>query len=164
MFTTLATVVANGVLLRKRLTKRCKTKADKVFIILCCSDTGVGLFSIPIISIPLFKWDVSAFDYMNHLIWIFSTCFPYGFSWILVVIIAIDRVLIVTKGQTYKKYITLKCLYWIITFCLFFMLTIIILYMTTYKLFKGHSNVMVYTVLLSELAFISITILPYLYL
>ena len=163
IFTTLAIVISNGVLLWKLLSKRRKTRADKIFIILCCSDTGVGLFSIPVISIPLFKWDVSAFDYMNHLIWIFSACFPYGFSWILVVIIALDRVLVVTKGQTYKGYISIKTLYWIIIFCLFFMLTIIILYMMKYRLFKRQSNVMVYTVLLTEFLFIVITILAYLY-
>lgn len=115
-FIALAIVISNGVLQRKLFKKRYKTRADKIFIILSCSDIGVGLFSIPIISLPLFKWDVSAFDmhrtfdYMYHFIWIFSTSFPYGFSWTLVLIIALDRVFIITKGQIYKQYITMKTL------------------------------------------------------
>ena len=95
IFTGLAIVISNGVFLWKLFMKKYKTRADKIFIILSCSDIGFGLFSIPIISLPLFKWDISAFvihdafDYIYHLIWLFSASFPYIFSWILVVI---DRV------------------------------------------------------------------------
>ena len=55
IFTALAIIISNGALLWKLFKKRYKTRADKIFIILSCSDIGVGLFSIPIISLPLFK-------------------------------------------------------------------------------------------------------------
>lgn len=47
IFKTLAIVISNGVLLHKLYKKRCKSRADKIFIILSCSDLGVGVFSIP---------------------------------------------------------------------------------------------------------------------
>ena len=149
IFTALAIVISNGVLLWKLFKKRYKTRADKIFIILSCSDIGVGLFSIPIISLPLFKWDASAFDmhhtfdYIYHFICIFAASFPYGFSWTLVAIIALDRVFIITKGQIYKQYITMKTLYWIITFCLILILAIVIIFIMRYKLFKGYSQAIV---------------------
>lgn len=80
IFTTLAIVILNGVLLHKLYKKRCKSRADKIFIILSCSDLGIGVFSIPIISISLFKWNVSAINYTHGAIWIFTASFPYGFS------------------------------------------------------------------------------------
>ena len=170
IFTALAIIISKGALLRKLFKKRYKTRADKIFIILSCSDIGVGLFSIPIISLPLFKWDVSAFDihntfdYIYHFIWIFSACFPYGFSWILVVIIALDRVFIITKGQMYKQYITMKTLYWIITFCLLFILAIVTIFIMRYELFKRYSQAVAFIVLFTELLFIFIIILAYIYL
>ena len=160
IFTALAIVTSNGLLLHKLFKKRCKTRADKIFIILSCSDVGVGLFSIPITPIPLFS--VSAYVYPS--LWIFSPYFPYGFSWILVVIIALDRVFIVTKGQSYKQYITMKTLYWIIIFCLLFVLVTVILFITRHMLFKQHSNKIFYLIPLTELSFIFITIVAYIYL
>ena len=160
IFTALAIVTSNGLLLHKLFKKRCKTTADKIFIILSCSDVGVGLFSIPITSIPLFS--VSAYVYPS--LWIFSAYFPYGFSWILVVIIALDRVFIVTKGQSYKQYIAMKTLYWIIIFCLLFVLVTVILFITRHMLFKQHSNKIFYLIPLTELSFTFITIVAYIYL
>ena len=49
-----AIVISNGILLHKLFMKRCKTRPDKIFITLSCSDISVSLFSIAIISIPLF--------------------------------------------------------------------------------------------------------------
>ena len=160
IFTGLAIVISNGVLLRKLFMKKYKTRADKTFIILSCSDIGFGLFSIPIISLPLFKWDISAFvihyafDYIYHFTWLFSASFPYIFSWILVVIIALDKVFIIIKGQMHKKYITMKTLNRI-TFCLIFMLAIVIIF---HMLFKGNAPVNFFTVMFMELSFIFITI------
>ena len=124
--TALAIAISNGTLMWKLFKKRRKTRADKIFIILSCSDIGVGIFSIPLVSAPLFKWDVSALDYTYNFTWIFPACFPYGFSCILVVIIELDRVFVITKGQRYKQYIPMKTLYWIITVCLVFILAIVI--------------------------------------
>ena len=69
ILTVLAIRILNGILLWEILQKRHKPKADKIFIILSCSDNSDGLSSILIISIPLFKWDVKVFDYIHHLIY-----------------------------------------------------------------------------------------------
>lgn len=52
---------------------------------------------------------------MDPFIRIFPAYFPYGFSCTLVVIIALHKIITVTKGQIYKNNITMKALYWIIT-------------------------------------------------
>ena len=69
IFTALAIRILNGILLWEIFQKRCKPKADKIIIILSCSDNSDGLSSILISSIPLFKWDVKVFDYIHHLIY-----------------------------------------------------------------------------------------------
>ena len=149
IFTALTIVISTGILMRKLFKKRYKTRADKIFIILSCSDIGVGLFSIPVTSLPLFKWDVSAFDinntfdYIYHFIWIFSAYFLYSFSWILVVTIAL---FIITKGHIYKEVITMKRLYWIITFCLLFTLGVVITFIMRYTLFRRFPQVVTFIV------------------
>ena len=57
IITALAIAISNGTLLWRLLKNGMKRRADKIFIILSCSDIGVGLFSIQLVSIPLFKWD-----------------------------------------------------------------------------------------------------------
>ena len=128
IITALAITIWNSTLLGKLFKKRSKTSADRIFIILSCSDIGVGIFSIQTVSIPLFKWEIkiNALDYIHCFLWIFPACFPYGFSWMLIVIIALDRVFVITKGQMYKQYITMKTLYWIITVCLVLILATVI--------------------------------------
>ena len=75
----------------------------------------------------------------------------------------------ITKGQMYKQYITMKTLYWIITFvsfsfCLVLILATVIPVSLKHDLFKQHLHVIVYVVLLTELLFIFITLLGYMYL
>ena len=50
IFTATAIVTSNGLLLSKLLKKRLKTRADKMLIILSCSDIVVGLSSVPVSS------------------------------------------------------------------------------------------------------------------
>ena len=142
--TTLTIVISNCILLHKLYQKGCKSRADKFFIILSCSDIGVGLFSIFFISIPFSKWNVSAINYMHGSIWIFTACFPYSFLWILVVTIALDKASSVPKGQIYKNCTTMKVLYRVITICLLFVLAIVILLARRHNSFKGYSQVIVF--------------------
>ena len=51
IFTALAITTSNALLLHRLLKKKQKTRADKMFIILSCSDIAVGLFSLPVISL-----------------------------------------------------------------------------------------------------------------
>ena len=145
IITALAITISNSALLGKLFRKGSKTRAHRIFIILSCSDIGVGIFSIPMVSIPLFKWKIkiNALDYTHCFLWIFPACFPYSFSWMLIVIIAFDRVFVITKGQMYKQYIIMK---------------------TKHDLFKQHLHVIIYVVYLTELLFIFITLVAYMYL
>ena len=52
MSTALITVLSNGMLLHKLLRKTPKTRPDKLFIVMSCSDIGVGLFTVSILSLP----------------------------------------------------------------------------------------------------------------
>ena len=151
IFTALAIITSNALLLHRLLEKQRKTRADKIFTILSCSDIGVGLFSIPVISLELFSCAAHVFGaiFPFYLLWNFAACFPFIFSWTLIIIIALDRVLIITKAQIYKKYITMKLLYWVI--------------MELQR--NGHNSYMTfYIVLLFELCFIVVTVIAYAYL
>ena len=64
----------------------------------------------------------------------------------------------------YKQYITMKTLYWIITFCLLFILAIVTIFIMRYELFKRYSQAVAFIVLFTELLFIFIIILAYIYL
>ena len=163
IFTGLAIIISNSILLHKLLIKSSKTRADKVFIILSCFDIIVGLFSVPIISLPLFIRDFDTLGFIMFLIWTFSSYFPYCFSWTLIIIIALDRVFIITKGYNYTKYVPMKVLYRVIIFCLLFILVIIILTIME-KTMGFNSCIMVYVQLALEICFIIITVVAYIYL
>ena len=60
IFTATAIVTANGLLFYKLLKKKLKTTADKMFIILSCSDIGVGLSSVLMSSLSLFVKNLDA--------------------------------------------------------------------------------------------------------
>ena len=117
IFTALAIVTSNSVLLYKLSKKKQKTRTDKIFIILSCSDIGVGSFSIPLISLQLFICDHGFVYAMFPLVWYFSGSFPYIFSWTSTIIITLDRALILTKAHVHKKYITMKVLIGLLYFC-----------------------------------------------
>ena len=126
IFTALAITTSNALLLHRLLKKKQK-RADKMFIILSCSDIAVGLFSLPVISLEWFSCAANVFVavFSSYLIWNFAVCFPFFFSWTLIIIITLDRVLIITKAHVYKKCITMKVLYWVITFFLLFIFILV---------------------------------------
>ena len=90
--------------------------------------------------------------------------FPYGFSWAPIVIVALDRVLIITKGHIYKKIITQKVLNCIILIALFGVTTMAILNPMRGKFPRQVSQVIQYTQLTFETFFIFITFVAYIYL
>ena len=162
VFTALAIVTSNVVLLYRLSKKKQKMRADKIFIMLSCSDIGVGLFSIPVMSLELFICD-HGYVGMSSVVWDFSAHFPYSLSWTLTIIIALDRVLIVTKGQVYKKYITMKVLYWVIIICLLLTFTMTTLFALE-KHSKRNSHIIFYAIASVELCFICVTIVSHVYL
>ena len=162
--TALVIVISNSVLLNKLFKKKLKTRADKVFIILSCYDIGVGLFSVPINSLPLFmkEWDLLCkFSPVIR----FFTYIPYSFSWIVVMIIALDRVLIITKGHAYKKYVTIKRLYCITILTILFVFgTVISIVMEDSLSPPEVRRKMLYVQLVAETSLIITTIVAYIYL
>ena len=163
IFTALAIITSNVLLLYKLLTKKQKTRADKMFVILSCSDTDVGSFSIPMMSLELFTCDFVA-GRMLFLLLEFLIPFPFTFSTILIMIIALDRVFIITKARVYKKYITIKVLYWIIIICLLLNFVILTLYIMEITLELSSFKVVHILLLSGELCFIFIIIMAYIYL
>ena len=166
VFTALAIITSNALLLHRLLKKKKKqkTRADKIFIILFCSDIAVGLFSPPVISLELFWCAANVFVaiFSSYSFWNFVICFPFFFSWTLIIIIALDRVFIITKAQVYKKCITMKVLYWVITFSLLFIFVLVTVAITELK--RNNSYSTLHIVHLIELFFIFITIIAYAYL
>ena len=161
ILTTIAIVTSNGLLLYKLLKKRLKTRADKMFIILSCSDIGVGLSSVPMSSLPLF---IKNFDALCMLSPILRFFFYIPYSWSVITTVALDRVLIITKGYWYKKYVTMKHLYGLTTFSLLANLIMAITIAMDGELLDGLSFAMRYTQTVGEVFFIIVTIVTYMYL
>ena len=166
IFTALAIITSNALLLHRLLKKKQKTRADKMFIILSCSDIAVGLFSLPVISLKLFSCAANVFVavFSSYALWNFAAYFPFIFSWTLIIIIALDRVFVITKAQVYKKCCTMKVLYWVITLCL--LLTFVMLTLAIKELQRNgrNSHMTCYIILLFEFCLIFITIMVYAYL
>lgn len=76
---------------------------------------------------------------------------------IIYVIITLDRVLTLTKGQILKNYITMKILYWITAVCLLLFLVVAILLRMRDELFEGYMQVIVFIVLFIKLPFVLVT-------
>ena len=161
-FTAFVIVISNGLLLQTFSKKTTKSRADKMFIILSSSDFGVGLISVPVVSLTLFITDCDILKILSPAVECFAL-FPYGFSWAVIVIIALDRVLIITKGHIYKKIITQKVLHCIIVIVLFGVITMAILNPMRGELPGQVSEVIQYTQLTFE-TFIFITFVAYIYL
>ena len=162
IFTALAIITSNVVLLRKLLKKKPKTRADKMFIILSCSDTGVGLFSIPMMSLELFTCDL-VIGVMLPLLGDFLILFPYTFSTTLIMIIALDRVFGITKAHVYKKYITMKVLYRVIMLCLLLSFVVVMLYIME-KTLELNSFPIIHILISGEICLVFVTIMAYIYL
>ena len=76
---------------------------------------------------------------------------------VIYVIITLDRVLTLTKGQILKNYITMKILYWITAVCLLLFLVVAILLRVRDELFEGYMQVIVFIVLFIKLPFVLVT-------
>ena len=94
---------------------------------------------------------------------VFLALFPCRFSATLIMIVALDRVFIITKAQVYKKYITMKVLYWIIMLCLLLNIVMVALCIMEITL-ELISSTVIHILLSGELCFIFIIIMVYIYL
>ena len=156
-------VIANGLLLYKLLEKKQKSRTDKLFIILSLSDICVGLVAVPVTSLPFFIADFEILCKLSPSL-IFFFYFPYIFSWTMVIIISVDRVIMVTRNRMYQKFVTMKVLYFVIVFILLkdiLSVTFMSLYLDALEF---SNKLLQFTFLFIESFFIFSTVISYLYL
>ena len=151
-------MISNVLLLHALICKKRKTRPDKLFIIVSSSDVGVGLFSIPLVSLPLFTKHLDVICIISPAINFFLYC-PYMFSWTMVIIIAVDRVFLITKGHICEKYITMKVLFQLIAFVLVFDFVVGTFVALGKEYLKGIHPLILYTQV-----FIRLTVAAYIYL
>lgn len=163
IFTACAIIVTNSLLLNKFVRKKPKTRPDKLFVILTRTDLGVGLFSIPLISLSLFIKDFD-FPWMFSPLMHFFVYSLYGFSRIVLTITALDRIIIIMKGSIYENYITLKILYCSIAFILLLVLVGVISITINGEFLERIPPSIQYAQLVLEPTFIIVTIAAYIYL
>ena len=106
-----------------------------MFITLSFSDICVGLLSVPTIFLTLFTQNLDVLC-MIFSIMKFFLYLPYGFSWFMIIIITIDRVLLITKGHIYKTHITMKVIYSITVFSILLNLAVATLVDNGSKVFE----------------------------
>ena len=157
------TVIANGLLMYKLLEKKQKRRTDKLFIILSLSDICVGLVSVPVTSLPFFITDFEILCKLSPSL-IFFFYFPYIFSWTIVIIISIDRVLIVTRCHMYQKFVTMNVLYFLIAFLLLKDILSVIFMSLYLDPLEFSNKFLQFTLLFIESLFIFSTVISYLYL
>ena len=157
------TVIANGLLLRKLLEKKQKRRTDKLFTILSLSDICVGLASVPVTSLPFFITDIKILCKLSPLL-IFFLYFPYIFSWTMVIIISVDRVMMVTRNRMYQKFVTMKVLYFVIAFILLKDILSVIIMSLYLDALEFSNKLLQSTFLFIESFFIFSTVISYLYL
>ena len=95
----LLVLITNGVLLRRLLLKKAKTRHDKLLSILSLSDMGVEAFSSPSLLVLVF---ITNPDVLCKILTINQVFLHFSmiFSWFMVIIIAIEMSLILSRiGQ-----------------------------------------------------------------
>ena len=99
-------VVTSVLVLHHIYRKVRRTRSEMLFVFLSISDIGVDLLSQTSVRIyPLFTNSVieCGSSVFLKVIGFFFLFFPYTFSYIITTIIAIDRLLVVTKQHSYEN-------------------------------------------------------------
>ena len=105
-----ANVIAIRVLINQRVQTREQKMFIKMFILLSTSDIVVGIFTVPF-TMLLFYPEISEDIYCKLLpVIIYAIYTPVNFSWTTTIVIALDRILLITQSQIYVQYMTGKML------------------------------------------------------
>ena len=115
-----AILFTNTSLLWCLCSQRRKVRATNLFIIQSITDISVGLFSLPLVAWEVFKIPRTVGCSVPCELLIIFHYFPHIFSWMLTIVIAIDRWLVVTKGSKYKNVVTTRTLLKILMVLFFF--------------------------------------------
>ena len=105
--TSAAIIIVNCILLWRLVFRVKKTRSTILFIFLSASDILVAVISIPILALALFKPNTKGCVTSCYAFILFNY-FPYGYSWVLTVAIALDRCFLVTNKHKYEKVISKK--------------------------------------------------------
>ena len=108
-------IVSSFWVIKSIYSKRKKSRTDVLFTTASISDIGVGLFGLPSVGLLgacKFTKFVKCSTFLNCLIYA-SSFFPC-FSYLITTVIAIDRLLVITKDSNYKKFVTRRRLKFIV--------------------------------------------------
>ena len=105
--TSAAIIIVNCILLWRLVFRVKKTRSTILFIFLSVSDIFVAVISIPILALALFKPNTKGCVTSCYAFVLFNY-FPYGYSWVLTVAIALDRCFLVTNKHKYEKLLSRK--------------------------------------------------------
>ena len=114
-------VATSGLVLRHIYSKVTRSRTDLLFVVLSISDIGVGVLSQTVLGLwalcnssPVDCSDSAVLGIAGF----FLMFFPYMFSHTVTTIMAIDRLLVVTKHQFYENFVTRRILKGAVTFSL----------------------------------------------
>ena len=111
-------ILSSSLVIKQIHNKKKKTRADEMFLILMISDITVAIISMPALGVLSPLWNELLTESANGSKIPFAAtafCFevPYTFSYMVTVIIAVDRLFIITQHRRYERIITrkrLKCI------------------------------------------------------
>ena len=114
---------------------------NSMLFILSISDIGVGAFSLPVHGIFwYFQQNEPDIPFIMKVLQIFFGDFPYSFSFLITMVIALDRLFVVTLQQKYKNIVTEKMLK--LGIAVLFLVTLSYISMTSYyMLLIGKDNI-----------------------
>ena len=106
---------------------------NSMFVIHSISDIAVGVFSLPVHGIFwYFQQNQRDIPLVIKSFQIFLGDFPYTFSFSIAIIIALDRLFVVTLQQKYKNTVTEKMLK--LAIAVLFLVTLSYIFMTSYHM------------------------------
>ena len=159
-------VIANTAVIRALVSQRCQTREQKMFILLSTSDIVVGIFTVPFTNI-LFYTEISEDIYCKLFpVIIYAIYTPVNFSWTTTIVIALDRILLITLNRIHVKYMTGKilCYIFVQNFLIANLLSIWSIVTVKYPPKILDANPFTITLSVLELTFIIITASLYIYL
>ena len=162
----LITITINLLFIKRLLKSKVQSRPNKLFFIMSLSDAGVGMFTIPVTSLPLFTRDWDLICKLSPLL-LFFTYFPFTFSWFMVIMISLDRVFMITKFKFYGRYVTMKVLYGII-FSIMILIIIVTLFISATDTYLNSNKIFHFRLTLAQIILeftsIIVVIIAYIYL
>ena len=159
-------LAVNVAVIKSLLTQRRKKRTCKLFILLSVSDVVVGAVTIPL-AMLLFYTYIPEDTYCKLVpVIIYFIYAPFKFSWLTTILIAVDRVLMITQRNLHLKYMTDKmiCIIVIFNFCAANSIALWHLLSVKYSTKILEQNAFNITLSVLEMCLILVTTMLYIYL